>query len=33
VGKSSNQRLERLDEDRSFLRLELIQGVADLGLA
>jgi hypothetical protein len=33
VGKSDNQRLERLDEDWSFFRLELIQGVPDLGLA
>ena len=33
VRKSRHQGLEGLDEDRSFLRLELIQGIPDLGFA
>ena len=33
MGKSGNQRLERLDEGWPFFRLELIEGVPDLGYA
>ena len=33
MGKSGNQRLERLDEGRSFFRFELIQGIPHLGFA
>ena len=33
MGKSGNQRLERLDEGRSFFRFELIKGIPDLSFA
>jgi hypothetical protein len=33
VGKSGDQRFERLDEDRSFLRFELVQGIPDLSFS
>lgn len=33
MGESSNERLERFDEGRAFLRLELVQGVPNLGFA
>ena len=33
MGKSGDQRFERFDEDRSFLRFELIQGIPKLGFA
>jgi hypothetical protein len=33
VSKSGDQRFERLNENGSFFRFELIQGMSDLGFA